>query len=133
MSGCGITVEKEAESWKAQIATSNRSRGGRRYRPYAITEHGAIMAANVLNSARVIHMSVYVVRAFVRLREILASNKVLAEKLAELERKVASHDGHIKSLFEAIRQLMNPPSSPGRRIDFEVKSGEHGRPKGRRR
>jgi hypothetical protein len=78
-------------------------------------------------------MSVYVVRAFVRLREILASNRRLGEKLAELERKVASHDGHIRALFEAIRQLMRQPSLPGRRIGFDVKSGQHGRPKGRGR
>jgi hypothetical protein len=129
---CRLT-EEEAESLRSQFATSNRGRGGRRYRPYAFTEHGAIMAANVLNSPRAIHMSVYVVRAFVRLREILASNGMLGEKLAELERKVASHDGHIRSLFEAIRQLMRQPSLPGRRIGFEVKSGELGRPKGRGR
>lgn len=126
-------TEEEVESLRSQIATSNTSRGGRRYRPYAFTEHGAIMAANVLNSASAIRMSVYVVRAFVRLREILASNRMLAEKFAELERKVASHDGHIRSLFEAIRQLMRPPAAPGRRIGFEVKSGEFGKSKGRRR
>jgi phage regulator Rha-like protein len=126
-------TEEEAESLRSQIATSNRSRGGRRYRPYAFTEHGAIMAANVLNSARAIHMSVYVVRAFVRLREILASNRMLAEKFAELERKVASHDGYIRSLFEAIRQLMSPPAASGRRIGFEVKPGESGKSKGHRR
>ena len=126
-------TEEEVESLRSQIATSNRSRGGRRYRPYAFTEHGAIMAANVLNSVLAIRMSVYVVRAFVRLREILVSNRMLAEKFSELERKVASHDGHIQSLFEAIRQLMSPPPSPGRRIGFEVKSGEPGKSKGRRR
>jgi ORF6N domain len=126
-------TEEEAESLRSQIATSNGSRGGRRYRPYAFTEHGAIMAANVLNSASAIRMSVYVVRAFVRLREILASNRMLAEKFAELERKVAGHDGHIQSLFEAIRQLMRPPTTPGRRIGFAVKPGEFGKSKGQRR
>jgi hypothetical protein len=85
------------------------------------------MAAMVLNSPLAVEMSVQVVRAFVRLREILASNKMLAEKLAELEHKVASHDGHIRSLFEAIRQLMSAPSSSERRIGFEVKSGEPGK------
>jgi hypothetical protein len=76
------------------------------------------MAAMVLNSPLAVEMSVQVARAFVRLREILASNKMLGEKLAELERKVASHDGHIRSLFEAIRQLMRQPSPSGRRIGF---------------
>jgi hypothetical protein len=101
--------------------------------PYAFTEHGAIMAAMVLNSPLAVEMSVQVVRAFVRLREILASNKILAEKFAELEHKVASHDGHIRSLFEAIHQLMSPPSSPGRRIGFDMKSPSTGKPKGHRR
>ena len=124
---------QEDSALTSQIARSNSSRGGRRTLPYAFTEHGAIMAAMVLNSPLAVEMSVQVVRAFVRLREVLASNKILAEKFAELERKVASHDGHIRSLFEAIRQLMSPPSSPERRIGFEVKSGEPSRSKGRHR
>ncbi len=121
-----LTAEED-RALTSQFARSNPGRGGRRTLPYAFTEHGAIMAAMVLNSPLAVEMSVQVVRAFVRLREILASNKMLAEKLAELEHKVASHDGHIRSLFEAIRQLMNTPSSPGRRIGFEVKSGEPGK------
>jgi len=104
-----------------------------KYLPYAFTEHGAIMAANILNSSRAVQMSVLVVRAFVRMRQVLAGHTELAAKLAELERKVAGHDGHIQSLFEAIRQLMIPPPSPGRRIGFEVKSGETGRAKRRRK
>ena len=79
------------------------------------------MAANVLNSRRAVQMSVIVVRAFVRLREMLATNKALAEKLAELERKVASHDGHIQSLFQTIRQLMEPVPPKPRRIGFHAK------------
>ena len=77
-----------------------------KYLPYAFTEHGAIMAANVLNSSRAVQMSVFVVRAFVRLRQMIATHKEMTSKLAELERKVASHDTHISSLFEAIRRLM---------------------------
>ena len=84
--------------------------------PYAFTEHGAIMAAMVLNSPSAVEMSVQVVRAFVRLREMPATNKALADKLAELERKVASHDEHIQSLFEAIRQLMAPSEPRPTRI-----------------
>jgi len=78
------------------------------------------MAANVLNSQRAIAASVYVVRAFVRLRELLATNKALTQKLAELERTVASHDVHIQSLFEAIRRLMTPDPPKPRRIGFRV-------------
>src|SRR3979411_3413218 len=73
---------------RSQIATSKKGRGGRRYPPYAFTEHGAIMAATVLNSSRAVQMSVFVVRAFVRLREMLAANKSLAAKIDELENQI---------------------------------------------
>ena len=91
-----------------------------KFLPYAFTEHGAIMAANVLNSPHAVHMSVFVIRACVRLRQIVATHKELAAKLAELERTVASHDGHIKTLFEAIRRLMESPASKPRRIGFST-------------
>jgi len=80
--------------------------------PYAFTEHGAIMAASVLNSPRAIEVSVLLVRTFVKLREMLATHKELAHKLAELERRVGSHDEAICSLLVAIRQLMAPPPEP---------------------
>lgn len=86
--------------------------------PNAFTEHGAIMAAGILNSERAVELSVFVVRAFVRLREVLASNKELAVKLAELERRLESHDESIQALVEAIRQLMAPPDNEKRRIGF---------------
>ncbi len=86
--------------------------------PNAFTEHGAIMAAGVLNSERAVELSVFVVRAFVRLRELLATNKELAVKLAELERRLESHDESIQTLVEAIRQLMAPPDNEKRRIGF---------------
>ena len=91
--------------------------------PSAFTEHGAIMAATVLNTSRAIHVSIYVVEAFVRLRELLSSNQELARKLAELERRVAKHDEHIRSIFEAIRQLLNPIEPSRREIGFHVKEG----------
>ncbi len=86
--------------------------------PNAFTEHGAIMAAGVLNSERAVELSVFVVRAFVRLRELLATNKELAVKLAELERRLESHDESIQTLVEALRQLMAPPDNDKRRIGF---------------
>jgi len=92
-----------------------------KYLPYAFTEHGAIMAANVLNSARAVQMSVFVVRAFVRLRQMIITHKELAANLRELERKVADQDGDIKSLFQAIRQLMTPLEPNKRKIGFLVK------------
>jgi ORF6N domain len=94
-------------------ATSKKGRGGRRKLPYVFTEHGAIMAANVLNSKVAATMSVFVVRAFVRLRELMAGNKDLAKKLAELERKITSrldmHEEAILQLFAEMRDLLEPP------------------------
>ncbi|MBI3779049.1 MAG: ORF6N domain-containing protein [Gammaproteobacteria bacterium] len=102
----------------SQNATSSRDtrgHGGRRKNPLVFTEHGAIMAATVLNSSRAVQVSVFVVRAFVRLREMLSSNKALARKLNELERKLATHDHAITELIEAIRQLMAPPEPKKKR------------------
>ena len=96
-----------------QFATSKRGRGGPRKLPYTFTEHGAVMAANVLNSERAVVMSVYVVRAFVKLREVLASNDELAQKLNDLERKLTGrldiHEKAILQLFAQIRELLRPP------------------------
>jgi uncharacterized membrane protein len=104
-----------------QNATSKKGRGGTRKLPLAFTEHGALMAANVLKSSRAVTMSVYVVRAFIRLRETLALHKTLAHKLEELERKVTSHDSDIQAIVEAIRQLMMPPEYPKKEIGFRIK------------
>jgi ATP-dependent Clp protease ATP-binding subunit ClpA len=91
-------------------------------RPYVFTEHGAIQAANVLNSPRAAEMGIYVVRAFVQLRDLLASNKELAQRFVDLERrlqrKLATHDQAIAGILDAIRQLMNPPQPPKRPIGF---------------
>ena len=108
----------EHESLRSQFATSNAGRGGRRYAPYAFTEHGAIMAATILNSPKAIEMSVFIVRAFVQLREMLSTHQELAAKLEELDRKVSSHDQAIARLIDAIRQLMTPPSQKKRGIGF---------------
>lgn len=86
--------------------------------PYAFTEHGALMLASAINSSRAIEVSIYVVRAFVKLRQLLATHQGLAEKLTELERKLEKHDAHIRSLFNAIKQLITRPESPRRRIGF---------------
>lgn len=94
--------------------------------PHAFTEHGAIMLANVLNSDRAVQASVSVVRAFVRLREMLASNRELAGKLVELERRIGTHDEQIQAIFEAIRQLLTPPSKAHRQIGFRVKENRDG-------
>ena len=105
----------EVESLRSQFATSNEGRGGRRYLPYAFTEHGALMLANVLNNERAAQTSVMVVRAFVRLRQLLSSNAELARKLEAMEKK---YDAQFKVVFDAIRQLMSPPTSDSRPIGF---------------
>ena len=102
----------------SQIATSKPGRGGRRKLPWAFTEHGAIQAANVLNSRRAIAMGVHVVRAFVQLRELLSSNKELAQKLNELEHKLKNHDEAIAAMLSAIRELLHPPAPKRRAIGF---------------
>jgi len=114
-----LSVE-EASALRSQFATSKLGRGGRRYLPYAFTEHGAIMLANVLNTPRAAEVSVYVVRAFVRLRQLAGTNVAMAEKLAELERRVMGHDDAIRSLVRTIRQLMEPPDKTRRSIGFRV-------------
>ena len=88
--------------------------------PYVFTEHGAVMLASVLNSPKAIEASLVVVRAFVRLREILSTHKALAQKLKELELKVESHDEQIMTIFEAINQLIATPEKPKRKIGFGV-------------
>jgi hypothetical protein len=107
---------------RSQFATGSSRHRGVAYRPWAFTEHGALMAANILRSKRAGHVSVFVVRAFVRLRALLAAHKELDKKLTELERRVESHDTHIQSLFDAIRELMTPiePPSKPRRIGFRT-------------
>jgi len=90
--------------------------------PHAFTEHGAVMLASVLNSKIAVEASVEVVRAFVRLRHVLTAHKELAVKLAELETRIEAHDDDIVALFEAIRQLMEPPARPRKPIGFAAES-----------
>jgi hypothetical protein len=101
--------------------------------PYAFTEHGAIMAASVLNTPRAVETSILVVRTFVRLRRMLATHKELARKLALMESR---YDEQFRVVFEAIRQLMAPPARPRRRIGFKAKEGRStygGKKKGKRK
>jgi hypothetical protein len=113
--------DEEAKLLRSQIVISKKRRGGRRYLPYAFTEQGVAMLSSVLNSDRAVEINIEIMRAFVRLREVLLTHKDLARKLDALERKFESHDVHIRSLFEAIRQLMTPPEATKRKIGFLVK------------
>jgi len=115
-----LRLQFATSSLRSQITTSKKH-GGRRYLPWVFTEHGAIMLASILNSDVAVQASVRVVRAFVRLREMVAGHAGLAAKLAELERRLDSHDESIANLFQAIRQLLTPPTKPKREIGFHVR------------
>ncbi len=117
---------KELGRLRSQFVISKTQRGGRRYLPHAFTEHGAIMAATVLNSERAVHMSVFVVRAFVRLREMLATNRHLAAKIDELENRLDTHDDAIQELIQAIKQLMVSPEPRRRKIGFQLPPAKRG-------
>jgi hypothetical protein len=103
---------------RSQFVTGSQKHRDSRFRPYAFSEHGAIMAAAVLNSPRAVETSLYVVRAFVRLRDLFVSNRALAQKFDELERKVGRHDEAIVGILRALRELMTPQSSTRRGIGF---------------
>ena len=113
-------TREEYKHLRSQNATSSSAHGGRRYLPHAFTEHGAIMAATVLNSKRAIEMSVFVVRAFVQMRQSLVVNQHVVSKLSELEARLDNHDAEIQDLVEAIRELLTPLPANNRRIGFEV-------------
>ena len=111
-------TKEEQEVLRSQNATLEKGRGRhRKYLPLVFTEQGVAMLSSVLNSGRAIQVNIAIMRAFVRLREILATHKDLARKLEKLEKK---YDKQFAVVFEAIRQLMTPPDSPKRRIGFRV-------------
>jgi DNA-binding PadR family transcriptional regulator len=108
-----LTADEDEARLRSQIVTSKSGRGGRRARPYAFTEQGVAMLSSVLRSARAVSVNVEIMRAFVRLRTMLAGNVELARKLAALDRK---YDAQFKVVFDAIRELMGPPAKPRRPI-----------------
>src|SRR6478609_8185093 len=118
----------EARILKCQFGIS--SWGGRRGYPYAFTERGVAMLSSVLNSPRAVRVNIAIMRAFVKLRQTLETNRELAQKFADLEDHVGKHDKEINAIIEAIRQLMAPPEKPKRQIGFHVREQardtEHG-------
>jgi hypothetical protein len=112
--------KEEADALTSQFAILKTGRGQhRKYLPWAFTEHGALMAANILNSPRAVSMSVYVIRAFIRLREELAANTTLEKRLAVIEKTLVSHDSALRDVIQKIRPLLLPPPEPPRkRIGF---------------
>ena len=121
---------EEFNSLKSQIAMSKTGRGGRRTLPYAFTEYGALQAANVLRSPRAVQMSIFVVRAFAKMREALRGTPELARKLAALEKKLTArldvHEAAIVQVLREVMQILNPPEAPEpprRRIGFHARAG----------
>lgn len=124
-----LTVEEARSWWLERMATHLRSqsvtlkRGQHlKYRPHVFTEHGILMLSSVLNSERAIRVNIEIMRAFVRLRTLVAAHRDLTDKLTELERRVTRHDGHIRAIFEAVRQLMTPPPAKVKQIGFRPKA-----------
>ncbi len=111
-------TKEEFENWRSQFVTSNRDKMGLRYKPMAFAEQGVAMLSSVLRSERAIEVNIAIMRAFVQLREMLASNVELSRKLKQMEKK---YDKQFKIVFEAIRQLMTPPEKPRKKIGFVVK------------
>jgi hypothetical protein len=109
---------QEVISLRSQIVTSSLEHGGRRYLPYAFTEQGVAMLSSVLSSERAVEVNILIIRAFVKLREMIASNKELAKRPDELEKK---YYAQFKVVFDALRQLMTPPEPKKRKIGFTVR------------
>ena len=112
--------KEEWNSLRFQFGTSKKGRGGRRYLPYAFTEQGVAMLSSVLKSKRAVQVNVQIMRAFVKLREILSTHKELAQKLKELELKIDSHDQQIQAIFDVINQLITPSDPPKRKMGFTI-------------
>jgi phage regulator Rha-like protein len=116
-----LTIQ-EFDALRSQIVTLKAGRGRhRKYVPFVFTEQGVAMLSGVLRSKRAVQVNIEIMRAFVRLRQILSTHKELAKKLEELERRIEAHDEQIQAVFQAIRQLMTPPESNKRKIGFLVK------------
>jgi len=109
--------EKELQNLRSQIDTS--SWGGTRYEPMAFTEQGVSMLSSVLNSQRAIEVNIRIIRIFTKLREMLLTHKDILLKLEQIERKVIDHDGDVQVIFKALKQLLNPPAAPRKRIGFK--------------
>jgi ORF6N domain len=116
-----VTLGKGMQTNWSQIVTSSGKHRGKRYRPYAFSEQGIAMLSSVLNSDRAIRVNIAIMRAFVKLRQTLETNRELAQKFSELERRVGKHDNEIAAILEAIRQLMMPPEKSRREIGFHVR------------
>ena len=113
-----VISKNDGSSLRFPIETSKNGRGGRRYLPYVFTEQGVAMLSSVLNSKRAIHVNIEIMRAFAKIREMILSHKELQRKIEEMEQK---YDKNFSVIFEALRELLNPPVKPKKEIGFHVK------------
>lgn len=126
-----ISVDPKADAGnRSQIVTGSQKHRDPRYHPWAFTEHGALMAANVLRSRRAVQMSVYVIRAFVRLREQISANHAILKRFAEIDKTLLQHDAALRDIYRKLLPLLQPPPEPNKRkIGFLVreKAAKYGR------
>ena len=113
--------QKETEILRSQFATSRSSHGGRRSLPHAFTEHGVAMLSTVLNSERAIEVNIAIMRAFIRLRQMMDSNEELSRKLAAVIRKLSTHDQYFKVVFDELRKLAEEPAPQHKQVGFTVR------------
>jgi hypothetical protein len=114
-------TNQEWQSLRSQFAISSNGRGGRRYTPFAFTEHGVLMLSSVLNSERAIQVNIQIMRIYSKLKLIIMDHKDMMLKLEKLERKVSKHDKKFTVVFDHLRELLNPKTEPMRRIGFKHK------------
>lgn len=112
--------EDEFQNWRSQIVTSNFSdKMGLRYPPFCFTEQGVAMLSSILSSKQAIEVNIKIIRIFTKMREVLSSNKDVLLKLEQLEKKVNKHDGDIELIFKALKQLLNSPNPPRKKIGYK--------------
>lgn len=116
-------TREEFANLRSQIVISSLGHGGSRYLPYVFTEHGVAMLASVLRSQRAAQMSIFIVRAFIKMREMLATHADLALKIAEIERKQKEHGDQLSAVYSVVKRLMDPPEGPKKKIGFAPEDG----------
>ena len=114
-------TQKEFESLRSQIVTSNKGRGGARYLPLAFTEQGVSMLSGVLNSETAVRVHIQIIRVFAKMRELLLTHKDILLQLEKIEKKLTGHDEDIQLIFQYLKQLLNPPQQPRNKIGFRRK------------
>ncbi len=117
-------TNEEWDSLRSQFAISKKGRGGRRYAPFAFTEHGVLMLSSVLNSDRAIQVNIQIMRIYAKFKSMLVDHKDILLKLEKLESKVNKHDENFSMVFRYLKELLNPPTEPMRKIGFKIKTSK---------